>query len=521
MKAVGGREFITNQTIMQIHQLFRSGKLNPIDLYTICQERVVKTKSLNSFITITDKIGLEQAKSSWNRYKKGQPLGLLDGIPISIKDNFNTRSIETTCASKMLRDYISPYNATLTEKLFKAGACLIGKTNMDEFAMGSACSESYFGPTFHPWNSDLDLAYFSKTEMSSILQSEPNTNQNDWFIPGGSSGGSAVSVSVGSAFASLSSDTGGSTRNPASRVGIVGFKPSYGVLSRFGLIPLTNSLDAPSIMTKNIDDTVVFFSSLHGSDVNDSTSISLKVSDKIKPMELRDLIIGVPEEYDSPDLCPSTRKAWKEAQQILMTNGVTIKYISLPHTKYSLPCYLILNCCDVASNFACYDGIEYGNSSEKNEITFEDFYSATREESLNDIVKSRIITGNYFLLKSNYRRFYEKSLKIRRLICDDFEKVFKKIDFILTPVCISPTINYSKWTLKDKTEEAIKDDYCTQPSNMAGLPALSLPFKLDADNHNLPIGMQIIGKKFDDFRLLQFGKRFENLIQFPHLVFPD
>ncbi|OTF77762.1 glutamyl-tRNA(Gln) amidotransferase subunit A, mitochondrial-like, partial [Euroglyphus maynei] len=298
----------------------------------------------------------------------------------------------------MLENYYPPFNATVVEKLFDSGVTLMGKTNMDEFAMGSACSESYFGAAYNPWNSSLNCKFCLKLDNpETVAESKPIDDKDCWFITGGSSGGSAVSVATGACFASISSDTGGSTRNPASRLGIVGFKPSYGLISRYGLIPLTHSLDVPGIMARNVNDVRLVFTSLHGHDPRDSTTVDVELEDDKNP-DLNNLTVGIPVEYDVENLSPNISKAWKEAEYMLRDAGARIKQISLPHTKYSLACYSILNSSEVASNFACYDGIEYGYRTSQQDLNFEDLYISTREEALNDIVKSRIIAGNYFLL---------------------------------------------------------------------------------------------------------------------------
>lgn len=442
-----------------------------------------------------------------------QPIGLLDGIPISFKDNFSSRNVRTTCGSKMLANYSPPFNATVVERLLAQGGTMIGKTNMDEFAMGAACSESYFGPTYNPWNCGLNFKAQNSTQTLDVCNK--SNDRNDWFIAGGSSGGSAVSVATGAAFAALSSDTGGSTRNPASRVGIVGFKPSYGLISRFGLIPLTHSLDVPGIMARNVADVRLVFRQLQALDKRDSTTVEKKL-DAQPEVDISKLKIGIPEEYRCEFLDKTISNAWDEAIQVLERNGARIERISLPNTKYSLACYSILNTCEVASNFACYDGVEYGHRTSQSNLNFEDYYSTNREESLNDIVKSRIITGNYFLLNRNYNIYYRKALKQRRLIAEDFRTVFESVDFLLTPVTITSTMTYRKWNQLDCTEEAIKEDYCTQPVNMAGLPAISVPVGLD--QRNLPIGLQLIANKFNDYRLLAFAEKFQNLFDFPSLL---
>ncbi|KAJ6223463.1 hypothetical protein RDWZM_002008 [Blomia tropicalis] len=509
---------LLNQSITNINALLKSGEITSVDLVKATIQRIKDTKVLNAFITITEDQAIQQAQQSAQRFKNEQYIGILDGVPLSFKDNFSTKDISTTCGSKMLSNYIPPFDATVVERLLESGVVMMGKTNMDEFAMGSACSESYFGPTYNPWNCNLKFKLCNQSDGSIVHTLDQNDDKDCWYIAGGSSGGSAVSVAIGASFAALSSDTGGSTRNPASRVGIVGFKPSYGLISRFGLIPLTHSLDVPGIMARNVQDVETVFSHLHGNDKRDSTTANVDLSQTSPNVRLKKLRIGIPNEYRCNFLDKNICKAWDDTIEILSNNGATIVPISLPHTKYSLACYSILNTCEVASNFACYDGIQYGYRADKKDVTFEECYTSTREESFNDIVKSRIISGNYFLLKQNYEKYYNKALKLRRLIADDFTTAFRDVDFMLTPVTVTSTMNFAKWSQMDKTEEAIKEDYCTQPTNMAGIPAISIPVKLD-DTTKLPIGIQIIANKFDDYRLLKFAKQLESLIQFPHLIF--
>ena len=525
---------LLNQSISNVHNLLRKGEIVPLDLAQACLQRINDTKVLNAFITLPEELTLQQAKQSNQRFLNGilflfilfiyfiniidKSLGILDGIPLSIKDNFSTKNVATTCGSKMLRNYVPPFNATVVERLFQNGAVMMGKTNMDEFAMGSACSESFFGPTYNPWNSCLKFKLGNRSDFSVVDMLNIITNSENWYIPGGSSGGSAVSVAIGACFASLSSDTGGSTRNPASRVGIVGFKPSYGLISRFGLIPLTHSMDVPGIMARNVNDVTTVFSYLHGIDKRDSTTVDVVLNDSCSNDEFKNLKIGIPDEYRIEFLDTNINQAWNETIQLLVKAGAKIVPISLPHTKYSLSCYSILNTCEVASNFACYDGVEYGYRTGNEDQNFEDCYTATREEAFNDIVKSRIIAGNYFLLRENYEKYYTKALKLRRLIAGDFVKAFRQIDFILTPVTITSTMTYSRWSQMDKTEEAIKEDYCTQPANMAGLPAISVPVKLDPET-KLPIGLQLIGNRFEDYRLLKVAQQLESLVHFPYLIY--
>ncbi|KAF4794621.1 Glutamyl-tRNA(Gln) amidotransferase subunit A, mitochondrial [Turdus rufiventris] len=380
----------------------------------------------------------------------GQPLGILDGIPIAVKDNFNTAGIETTCASNMLKGYISPYNATVVQKLLDQGAVLLGKTNLDEFAMGA-----------------------------------------------------------------LGSDTGGSTRNPAAHCGVVGLKPTYGLISRHGLIPLVNSMDVPGILTRCVDDAAVLLGSLAGHDPKDSTTIQ----DDFKPFELPDLIdvsklsIGIPKEYHAPGLSSEILALWSKAADLFKNAGAKVVEVSLPHTRYSIVCYHVLCTAEVASNMARFDGLEYGHRSDVKDST-ESMYAATRREGFNDVVRGRILSGNYFLLKQNYEKYFVKAQKVRRLIANDFGKVFGSgVDILLTPTTLSDAVPYTEFIQEDNRTRSAQDDILTQAANMAGLPAINVPTALS--ERGLPVGLQFIGRSFQEKQLLTVAKWFEKQVQFP------
>ncbi|XP_015780998.1 glutamyl-tRNA(Gln) amidotransferase subunit A, mitochondrial [Tetranychus urticae] len=539
---------LLSSKISDIHRLLISGKLTPSQLCELCLKRVDQTKSLNSLITVTEENARSQAEKSSQRFASGKNLGVLDGIPIAVKDNFMTKDIKTTCASKMLENFIPPYSATVVDRLIgQNGALLVGKANLDEFAMGCGGVDSIFGPCVNPWHSSLPFESIDRNSDKVVHSNEKTNVPGEWYISGGSSGGSAVAVASGIVFAALASDTGGSTRNPASHCGIVGFKPSYGTLSRYGLVPLTHSLDTPSIMGRTVEDVELVFQSIHGWDVKDSTSSK---SNSFKPLDdnfpVEQLTIGLPKEYLPDFMSPEILSLINSIVDLLTSKGISVVPVSLPHTPYSLPCYSVINCCDVASNFACYDGIEYGhrsanvfssstdnNNNEANKTgkletaskpkTFEEFITCSRDEAFGDNVKGRILAGNYFLLKENYENFFLKALKVRRLICQDFDKIFngpEKVDLLLTPVTLTSAFRYSDWVKRDATDKSSGEDYCTQPANMAGLPALSLPCSLSPST-NLPLGLQIVGPRFNDNIVLAFSKYLENLVSFPRLVYKE
>ncbi|GFQ80311.1 glutamyl-tRNA(Gln) amidotransferase subunit A, mitochondrial [Trichonephila clavata] len=514
--------------ITKVSQMIKKKILGVTDLCSLCLERINKTKNLNAFITVSENIALEQSSYVQKRINEEVHLSILDGIPIAFKDNWSTKNVRTTCASKMLSNYIAPYDATVVEKLCNKGAVMMGKTNLDEFAMGSATVDSYFGPTRNPWRSGLK---YKLKKRSRLLYNSDNTtfnndnvqtnqetlDENDFFVAGGSSGGSAVAVASGSCFGAIGSDTGGSTRNPAAFCGIVGLKPTYGLVSRNGLIPLCNSLDVPGILTRTIDDAAVLLNILAGHDFKDSTTVTqpfspFTISDDI---EVHNLRIGIPEEYGCPGMSSEVINLWKRVADTFENAGAKVTTVSLPHTKFSIMCYSILCCCDVASNFARYDGIRYGHRSAA-ETTTEHHYAVTRREGFGDVVRERILAGNYFLLKKNYEKYFLQAAKVRRLIYNDFEAVFKDgIDLLLTPVTLSEPVPYSKWILTDNREHNAVEDFCTQPVNMAGLPAVSVPCSLSKSG--LPLSLQLIGKPFHEKQMLTAAKWMEQQMDFPIL----
>ncbi|XP_015140029.2 glutamyl-tRNA(Gln) amidotransferase subunit A, mitochondrial isoform X2 [Gallus gallus] len=437
-------------SLRQISAALKEGQITPTELCQRCLALVRSTQFLNAYITVAEETALKQAEESEKRYQRGQPLGELDGIPIAVKDNFNTAGIETTCASNMLKGYISPYNATVVQKLLDQGAVLLGKTNLDEFAMGA-----------------------------------------------------------------LGSDTGGSTRNPAAHCGVVGLKPTYGLISRHGLIPLVNSMDVPGILTRCVDDAAVVLGSLAGHDPKDSTT----VQDIFQPFALPTLTdvsklsIGIPKEYHVPGLSSEILAVWSKAADLFKNAGAKVVEVSLPHTHYSIVCYHVLCTAEVASNMARFDGLEYGHRSDMSKST-ESMYAATRREGFSDVVRGRILSGNYFLLKQNYEDYFVKAQKVRRLIANDFVKVFGSgIDILLTPITLSDAIPYVEFIKEDNRTRSTQDDILTQAANMAGLPAVNVPTALS--ERGLPIGLQFIGRSFQEKQLLTVAKWFEKQVQFP------
>lgn len=391
----------------------------------------------------------------------------------------------------MLKDFVPTYNATVYQRLENAGAILVGKTNMDEFGMGSGSVDSIFGPSKNIWSKDL----------------------NNPTIAGGSSGGSAVAVASGFTSAALGSDTGGSTRNPASYCGVVGFKPTYGLLSRHGLIPLVNSMDVPGIITRTIDDCVDIFNTIAGPDPLDSTTVKRPFKPIALPADIniKNLRIGIPKEYNCEGLSPEVLEIWTKIADLLENSGAAVEQISMPYTSSSIFVYSILNQCEVSSNMSRYDGIEYGHRAD-DESSTEQLYGKTRAEGFNSVVKNRILTGNYFLLRKNYENHFLKALKVRRLISEDFVKAFSSVDLLLTPTTLSDAPLLSDFTKNNNRDQCAVQDFCTQPANMAGVPAISIPIKLSSNG--LPLSLQLMGPNFSEEKLFTVAKFIENSVDF-------
>ncbi|XP_027712712.1 glutamyl-tRNA(Gln) amidotransferase subunit A, mitochondrial isoform X1 [Vombatus ursinus] len=496
-------------SLREVSAALKQGQVSPMELCQKCLSLIKETKFLNAYITVEEERALKQAEESEKRYEKGQALGILDGIPIAVKDNFSTAGIETTCASNMLKGYIPPYNATVVQKLLDQGAVLLGKTNLDEFAMGSGSTDGIFGPVRNPWS-------YSKQYREKKKQSHHRADEDsDWLITGGSSGGSAAAVSAFTCFAALGSDTGGSTRNPAALCGLVGLKPTYGLISRYGLIPLVNSMDVPGILTRCVEDAAIVLGILAGHDPKDSTTAQDPVGPFTLPI-LRDvgkLCIGIPKEYSAPGLSSEVQAFWSKAADLFASKGAKVVEVSLPHTSYSIVCYHVLCTAEVASNMARFDGLEYGHRCNVN-VSTEAMYAATRREGFNDVVRGRILSGNFFLLKENYDDYFVKAQKVRRLIANDFVKVFNSgVDVLLTPTTLSNAVPYLEFIKEDNRTRSARDDIFTQSVNMAGLPAVNVPMALSSQG--LPIGLQLIGRAFSDQQLLTVAKWFEEQVQFP------
>jgi len=473
---------LTKLKIKETHDGLVKKEFSALELCKSYLEKAKKEdKKLSAFITITEDLALSQAKKIDEMISKEKEIPILAGIPCAIKDNILVEEIKCTAGSKILENYIAPYNATVVEKLQERGAVILGKTNLDEFAMGSSTENSAFGPTKNP--NDLSC------------------------VPGGSSGGSAAAVAADLCLFALGSDTGGSIRQPASFCGVVGLKPTYGAVSRYGLIAFASSLDQVGPITKTVEDCNFIFDAIKGKDKMDSTSIEFTELKKWKA-EIKNLKIGVPKEYFIKGMDKEVEKIIKEAIKKYEEMGVKVEEISLPQTKYALACYYIIAPSEASANLARYDGIKYGystsRSADKNKNLLE-VYLESREGGFGTEVRRRIMIGTYSLSSGYYEAYYLRAQKVRTLIRDDFEKAFQKVDAILTPVSPTPAFK-----LGEKVSDPLTmylSDIFTVSVNLAGLPALSLPC---GKVNNLPVGLQIIGKPFEEEKIFEIAKILEN-----------
>ncbi|KAJ6637733.1 Glutamyl-tRNA(Gln) amidotransferase subunit A, mitochondrial [Pseudolycoriella hygida] len=482
-------------TIEKLLHKYKIRELDPCDVTNHCIDVVSRQKKLNAIIRLTPEIARSKSKESSERFRNGEVIKKLDGVPIAIKDNFCVKGEPTSCASRMLENFCPTYDATVYARLMAHGAVLIGKTNLDEFAMGSGTVDSIFGHTRNCYN------------------------ENGGYISGGSSGGSAVAVASGSCFAGIGSDTGGSVRNPASYCGVVGFKPTYGLVSRHGLIPLVNSMDTPSILTRTIDDCVTVLNAIAGPDNKDSTTINRPFVDISVPngdeISLKNVKVGIPREYHCEGLSKESLETWMKIADLLEENGAQVVDVSLPNTASSIFVYTILNQCEVASNMARYDGIEFGHRSHDEDSSTEQLYARTRQEGFNSVVKNRILSGNYYLLRRNYQTYFEKALKVRRLISNDFQNVFfrnERVSVLLTPTTLTDAPKLEEFVKRNNRDQCALQDFCTQPANMAGVPAISIPIKLSSNG--LPLSVQLMGPSLSEQSLLTVAKWIENTVNF-------
>jgi aspartyl-tRNA(Asn)/glutamyl-tRNA(Gln) amidotransferase subunit A len=478
-------------TLYEAGEKLRKREVSSQELTEAVFQRIFETDSIvRSYITLCRDAALAQAKQADERLKQESSASPLLGIPVAVKDNFLTRGIRTTCASKMLDNFIPPYDATVVARIRSAGAVITGKTNLDEFAMGSSAENSAFFSTRNPW--DLER------------------------VPGGSSGGSAAAVAADQCIAALGTDTGGSIRQPAAFCGIVGLKPTYGRVSRYGIIAFASSMDQAGPMTKDVRDCALLLEAISGHDPADSTSANRPVPRYSKSLtfDIAGLRLGVPKEYFTSGLQPAVDQAVHKAIGRLENSGATVEEISLPHTEYAVAVYYVIATAEASSNLARYDGMRFGRRAAGRDLT--ESYMLSRAEGFGPEVKRRIMLGTYALSAGYYDAFYLKAQKVRSLIQRDFEEAFKHCDAIITPT--APTTAFK---IREKIHNPLEmylSDLCTISINLAGLPAISAPCAFDGEG--LPIGMQIVGKHFDESTILRIAYAYEQQTEW-HKRKPD
>lgn len=469
---------LTKLTLQQAIEGLKAKTFSSLELTSAFIQNIEAKSNLNAFITTTFDLAKEQAKASDARISNGTARDL-EGIPLAFKDLFCTKNIRTTSASKMLENFVPTYESTVTQKLLDAGAVCLGKLNMDEFAMGSANTTSYFGQAINPYKkngSDEDL------------------------VPGGSSGGSAAAVAADLCLGATGSDTGGSIRQPASFTNTVGIKPTYGRCSRYGMVAFASSLDQAGIFAKNIYDAALLQRVICGFDPKDSTSIDKTVPqfEQLLNSNIKGKKIGIPKEYHIDGTPAEITQLWEDGKKLLEKHGAEIVDISLPHTEYAPAVYYIISSAECSSNLSRFDGVRFGHRTKEEDLPLDEMYLKTRAEGFGEEVKRRILTGTYVLSAGYFDAYYIKAQKIRNLILDDFKKAFEKVDAILTPVTPSAAFSVKESQEMGKSDpvKMYLNDVFTIPASLAGLPGISVPAGLNKDG--LPLGLQVISKHFDE-----------------------
>ncbi len=472
-------------TIHELRSLLERGDVTAEQVTTSIFRRIRKVDpKVGAFISLSEDTAIEQARYCDER-GYGEQTEVLAGVPLAFKDLICSKGIRTTCGSKILSNFVPPYDGTVAEKIKTAGSILLGKTNMDEFAMGSSTENSAFGPTRNPWNLD--------------------------YIPGGSSGGSAAAVAADQCIAAIGSDTGGSIRQPASHCGVVGLKPTYGRVSRFGLVAFASSLDQIGPITKDVRDAALMLNVIAGYDPRDSTSVDKEVPDYTQSLveQLEGITVGIPREYFIEGMDPEVERAVREAIKLLENLGARSVEVSLPHTEYGVAAYYIIAPAEASSNLARYDGVKYGFRSRQSKSLMQ-MYRKSRFEGFGAEVKRRIMLGTYALSAGYYDAYYKKASQVRTLIREDFLKAFKSCQVLVTPV--APT---AAFTLGEKLDDPLQmylSDVFTLPASLAGIPGMSLPCGFTSQG--LPIGLQILAPHFEEGLALRVGYNFERNTDF-------
>ena len=477
---------ITNLTVHELMEKLGNNELTSEEITKAYVDRINdKEKDVNAFVTTLCDEALEKAKKIDEKRKSGDIKSNLAGIPIGIKDNLCTKGVKTTCSSRMLEDFIAPYDATVVENLNNEDLIDLGKLNMDEFAMGASTEYSYFKKTSNPWNLKR--------------------------VPGGSSGGSAAAVAAELVPWALGSDTGGSIRQLASFCGVVGLKPTYGLVSRYGLVAFASSLDQIGPITKDVTDAAMLLNLIAGHDERDTTSYDMPKKDYTKALkgDVKGLKIGIPKEYFGEGINEEVKEKLEEAIETYKKLGAEVEEISLDIAKYALATYYIIACAEASSNLGRFDGIRYGHRAE-NFSNLKELYRNSRSEGFGAEVKRRIILGTYVLSSGYYDAYYKKAQQVRTLVKREFDKAFEKYDVLLTPT--SPTVAFEMGTRSNNPLEMYLADICTVSVNIAGLPGISIPCGVNSEN--MPIGMQLIGNKFEEEKILNAAYAFEKEYRF-------
>ncbi len=470
---------LSQLTIKQAREKLDNKEITSVELAEACLDRIKKVdKKIKACLAVCEKSAIEEAKKADERIKKGETGDLL-GIPYLVKDSIMTRGVKTTAASKILENYIAPYDATIIKKLRKVGAVMLGKTNLDEFGHGGSTENSAFGPTHNPW--DLER------------------------VPGGSSGGSGAAVAADMCLFALGTDTGSSVRSPANFCGVVGIKPTYGRASRFGLMAMTSSTDVPGILAKTVEDTAIVLENMSGIDKNDSTTVDEEVEKYSKSLKAgsKKIKIGLPKEYFSEGIDNNVVKVLEKAKDKFKDMGVEFIEVSLPHTKYGVSAYYIITPSEISSNLARFDGIRYGLSVNQTKNLIE-MYKKTRGLGFGSEAKRRIMLGTYALSAGYYDAYYKQAQKVRTIIKEEFDRVLKNVDCLLTP-----TAPHVAFKIGERVNDPLKmylEDVFVVNASLAGLPAMSIPAGF---SRGLPIGMQLIGKRFDEGMLFRIGHNYQ------------
>ena len=484
---------ITSLTVHELKEKLAKKEIEAAEITKAYIDRInEKEKDVKAFVTTTCDEALEKAKKIDAKRKSGDNVSNLAGIPIGIKDNLCTKGVKTTCSSRMLENFIAPYNATVVEKLNNENIISLGKLNMDEFAMGASTEYSYFKKTCNPWNLSR--------------------------VPGGSSGGSAAAVAANLVPWALGSDTGGSIRQPASFCGVVGLKPTYGLVSRYGLVAFASSLDQIGPITKDVEDAAILLNVIAGHDERDTTSYDIPKKDYAKTLknDIKGMKIGIPKEYFGEGINEEVKEKLEEAINIYKKLGAEVEEFSLDIAQYALATYYIIACAEASSNLGRFDGIRYGYRT-SNFTNLKELYKNSRSEGFGPEVKRRIILGTYVLSSGYYDAYYKKAQQVRTLVKKEFDKAFEKYDILLTPT--SPTVAFEIGTRSNNPLEMYLADICTVSVNIAGLPGISIPCGVNSEN--MPIGMQLIGNKFEEEKILNVAYAFEQEFKFREKYMPN